>query len=439
LPYMFEKYQLSSSFIANFGDSMISLSIFIGIMVVFWGLDYSCQWLRNMPILRKFAARGKITMQNYVISQFYGASGDIIFYTTLELRAVRLENKYATLSFASCFVCLLIGLSFIFVHFWILYKYQNIKKNAKQLEQFKNKFQGMQLFFEDFKDNSFGQQAFLFYSLIRNIVFNLTMGLLFAYPLMQTLMIVLLGLFMIIYLIFKRPLKSRLELAQQLSFELSLLIATSSCVVMATLDLSDNDFTNLRERASSVIIYINIIFNFLPLVFLSISIIEASWEGFQWIRKKSLNSGTKKRALEKSSIDDSQIRLEGSSMNDSAIQIKEYTPKLVASDQRVQAKNGLRTRIPSPNYLPRIVSPQRGQAKSPVKMEPEKGKVNDFGGFNQGETLEMKRSFKKRHVTRLSQKRNTIRHQSINAYPKISLQNNFQRPGNSNSTSVFDL
>ena len=78
---------------------------------------------------------------------------------------------------------------------------------------------------------------------------------------------------MLTYLFIKRPLKERVELIQQVCFEILIFVVNLSFFVMAITDRTEKDDTNTMKNASEVVIFSNMIFAFLPLVFLAIRVL----------------------------------------------------------------------------------------------------------------------------------------------------------------------
>jgi len=106
LPYMFEKYELSSSFLVNFGDDLLSILTFTGLLVIAPGLKWLTRWLRNIHTTRLMINRMKLSLQNYVIGQIFESFMDIVFYSSLGFRTLSLEGKFSVMSFLAYLVCL---------------------------------------------------------------------------------------------------------------------------------------------------------------------------------------------------------------------------------------------------------------------------------------------------------------------------------------------
>ncbi len=156
------------------------------------------------------------------------------------------------------------------------------KDQEKKVLLLEKKYEGIAVLFEEFANSSLAKQsAFLVFSL-KAIIESLVVGLLFEYPLFQAILLLLLTLFLLAYNIIKRPFKSTISLAQQLVLVLSLFICNILLNVMAGTDLSHENFQTVKERTSQGIFWILIMFQFIPLFFFGINLIEGAWIFYKW-------------------------------------------------------------------------------------------------------------------------------------------------------------
>ena len=297
LPYMFEKYRVHSSFIINFGDKIVLLLILTTALGGLMFLEYSGKWIRNAPMLKSAIKKIRITLQNFVLGQFYEQYGQIIFYACLDIMSYS-DEGLASLSITIGICCICAGIPMIFLSFWIVRKYQEVKEKRgfdheekeRRLKFFEEKYKGISLLFEDFNDKSFNQQAFLFYSVLRSCFFNVIVVFLYLFPMVQILIILTLNIFMLVYILFRRPLKSWLELLQQMCFEITVLVVSIGFLIMAIIERTEDKYLGVREKCSDVVIIFNTIYTFLPLAFLGLRAVISGWGFFHFVRGMYLKS-----------------------------------------------------------------------------------------------------------------------------------------------------
>jgi len=269
IPTVFAKYGLSSNFIINNTRELIFLGISIFFFCLFWLSDKACLLLSNAPALRLFFQKGKVISANLLIAQFYIFYGDVIFFSALELA----NDGSSKISQAIFFLILITGGLFILlVHFGGILRYQMIRRQNKdneeeqkaKLKEFNTQFECLRILYESFKDGSVSSQAFLFFFMIRSILFSLFMVLLYDKESLQlTLMMILLTGTYLIFLGIRRPFKDLLELIQLFIFELLLFGVTLCCVV----NLQADEGSSAINSSSDAIMVLMVIYSFLPLPF----------------------------------------------------------------------------------------------------------------------------------------------------------------------------
>lgn len=309
LPYMFRKYDIESDFLANyFNDATYLLGYFCAALMML-GLRWMAKCLRNVPYLRSFLKNGRIIIQNFFIGQFYESYGEIIFYSGLAFRFIKLNGGNTTLSFLAAISYTVFGCLLIIGHFYILYRYKKIQKKQRvqvtnstialdksttvkpkeksDLDEFKEGYEAWQIFFEEFKDASALQIDYLLIVLIRTVIFNLILVLLFDYPFMQIIMIVCINVLMILYILIKRPMISHVALFQELIYELVLLTANISFLILAILDRKQAGFSNSVSRISQGVIVLGVICRFLPTLLLGMTGLETLWGWYRAVQKSN--------------------------------------------------------------------------------------------------------------------------------------------------------
>jgi len=305
LPYMFRKYSLPSSFIANFGDDLLGLLIIFGLFLLTKLTSFVInKWIRNLPTLRIILHRVYITLQNFFVGSFAESLGPIIFYATLEFRNSNHEEEYYILSPFACSISLILGVSIMIACGWILQQFEVARKASREndpsqkkkeshpaFERLEKKYEGVAVLFEEFDHSSlFTQSAFLLFS-IKAVIESLIIGLLFKYPLAQAILLLLLTFMLLAYNIIKKPFKSKIDLVQQLVLILLLLVCNSCLTMMAERDPASKNYQTIKENTSNLIFWILVMFQFIPLAFFAVKLIDGMWRLYKFLslQKSSLN------------------------------------------------------------------------------------------------------------------------------------------------------
>ena len=93
---------------------------------------------------------------------------------------------------------------------------------------------------------------------------------LYAYPLVQKVLLVLINISAIVYLIFKSHFKERFETIEQASFEIILLTANIILLTLSILNAKKAQATLAREVLCFVVLMIIVIFNLILLGFFAV-------------------------------------------------------------------------------------------------------------------------------------------------------------------------
>ena len=287
VPYVFEKYDVPSSFLINFWESL-GVIIFVAILwALFKGLELTSN-SKGKPWIASILRKPRVMAQNFLISALFGVYGDLVLFSLIEYRSFVFGWDLSLLSFISSAILLLV----MFMSFWyqlkLLLNYQKMKKQGeKHLEEFTKTNEGSQVLFKDLKDYSLAPQLFTFLLSGRDLLFSLLLATMFEYPLVQILLFFILTCLMIAYLLIKKPFQSTFDLIQQLLFEV-ISFAVSICVLInAVLDTGNYLATSTRTFLGKVMIIFNLIFNFGTALFMLFMIFSLLKEAYAKYKQKS--------------------------------------------------------------------------------------------------------------------------------------------------------
>jgi len=293
VPSVFEKYDVSSSFLINFWESL-GVIIFAAVSwMVFKGLEIlfiSQQKAQFASLSRNI----RVMAQNFLISTLYGCYGDIVLFSLIEYRSFVFGWNLSLLSFIFSIILWIA----MFISFWyqvnLLLNYQRIKKqdqcssneSQKQLEKFAKANEGSQVLFKDFQDYSLTPQLYLFILSGRDIVISLLLATMFDHPQAQTVIALILSLLMIAYLLIKKPLESTFDLIQLIFFEI-IGAAVGICILInATLGSDKSKATGSRKSIGKTIIAFNLVFNLVTALLMLITIASLLKEAYAFCKAK---------------------------------------------------------------------------------------------------------------------------------------------------------
>ena len=325
VPPRFYKYHVHSSFLANFWDSLIFVTIVFGVLALFLLAEWIVGKAMTLPAIIK---KIRTALQNFFLMQFYNIFGDILLFLVLDLKDVNFTTTETVISFSFSILFLLIGCIILALHIYILVKFYIFRRKESwhsEIEGFSKRYEGSEVLFKQCKNHTFVSQGFLLIFVIRNCLFNLILALLPEEPLTQIILIFSMSVGMLIYLIVQRPFTSLVNLLQHLVCELILLIVNTCVLIMAQLNYEKEGSYEARDRLCEGVIYTSLIFSFVPQVFLAIKLAVAAFEWYKTSRKKPYQIPRKNVELrgKPTAQDHSSTSLDGSHelLNESSVEL----------------------------------------------------------------------------------------------------------------------
>lgn len=283
-PDVLTKYGIVSNFFLKFWQNV---TIWISAALLIILLGYFERQVKSLKNLHLCLQKMKISVQNLLLSIFYEAIGDIVFYSILEFRANKNPSDYRTLSLALAVCCFILLVIVLIMHVLVLcYRLEMKKKSGQQNNtEFSKKYESVQMLFKDLKEQSFTRQGFLLFFILREIIFKVILATLFEYPLLQTVFILALSCLMIVYFLIFRPLTDLFDALQILFCEASVLVVNIALLITA---ISDNarSYINL-DALGLIIIILALTFNIEVLLYTIIKAILVVKSIFQDWRKRS--------------------------------------------------------------------------------------------------------------------------------------------------------
>lgn len=134
---------------------------------------------------------------------------------------------------------------------------------------------------------------FVIFITLRDVIFSLLLATMFEYPLAQTIIITIMSCLMIVYLLFKKPFKSKFDAGQQLFFEIIGLMVNVGVFLNAILDAGEYKALEFRNNLGKLIIVSNMIFNFVTgsfMLYFLVQLLIDFYKDYQQKRAKKLET-----------------------------------------------------------------------------------------------------------------------------------------------------
>jgi len=262
LPGKFGFYDLHSSFVVNYWSTMTSLIILLLLISALLTLHLITK--KSRPTLNEVINRLKLIAKwNFFLMIFCANIDGIILPTSLEFRTLSIHSFPAAFS---SMLCIFMNIMLVLVFCTMIRIFIDLRKDSRLISPEKNletrrKWREFQLFFAGSKDTSLICQIFLLPYLLRMCLFYIVVSYSFRYPMLQTTIMIFMGLGMLYYMIFKSPFVSKIVLFQHVTDEI-LLLGVNSCIMgLAILDSYGIQNTSLRPQLGDMVIVINIMAN----------------------------------------------------------------------------------------------------------------------------------------------------------------------------------
>lgn len=308
VPYVFEKYEVPASFLLNLYQQLVIFLSITGFFIVMKGLEQLLLKFNKKSIVYSGVKTVRISSQNFLLTGMYGVCGDIVLYSTLEYRSLRIADGIGSVSLVLSGLLLFLTVICFFLHIRLLFKSQRIKNQVfkddaqkeQAIEDFNKQNEGIEVLFGDFKNETIHQPAFLFYLTFRDLIFSFILTTMFEHPLIQTIFIFSSNIIMMIYLRVVQPFTSRFTLFQQVFYEFIWLAVNVSVVTLALMDGIEASALTSRKNIGKLIIVVNYIFNFACLTFVGICLFLAAKEAYQarqTLKRKNLDPRFDQKAL----------------------------------------------------------------------------------------------------------------------------------------------
>ena len=269
LPDVFEKYSINSNFVNNLWDVLGTLLL---ILLIIFGIILLEKILTKCPKVHLvFTKILQLAKWNLPIMLICSSSGDIFFYSSLQFQTLHLNSTASVI----CFLLSLLMLgSVVFIFGVILFIVRSFHLKKSSIHSKKPVWKGYEILYVDYEEKSLLSLSYMALFIVRGAIFNLTIANLYNFPLTQSIIINFFNLLMFAYILYFRPLKDLINVAQLFITEGMLNGTGISVLILAIQDKMGSHNQETRNGIGNVILFIIKSFNILALVFMGIGLLS---------------------------------------------------------------------------------------------------------------------------------------------------------------------
>ena len=282
LPGRFGKYDLVSNFFVNYWEELFTLGVVLLVLVISTLLASKAKDVKYIGV--SSTKIRDIIKWNFFLIVFCGNVDSVGVFSSMEFRTTHFN------SFVSVFatlVCVFINLLVLYVMFMIPYIIYSLRRarrkvlpvgknfghqdyNAKNNSQ---RFALCGVLFMNFEEKSASQHSCMFLILFRVYLFNIIIGYLFEYPLVQAILLTTMSILMLGYFSIARPYKNALELIKTMTYE-TIIAGVNICVlILAIMDHKGIENNESRRKLGDAIIISNIAFNLMAVSYMVVELV----------------------------------------------------------------------------------------------------------------------------------------------------------------------
>ena len=260
LPLKFEKYQVPSNFIVNCWQELLTMGLVI--LVMLSAILIARLTSKHKHISSFFKRVSKATRWNFFLLIVCSNLIEIGLFSCLQMRSI------SFVSFGEGFgliLSLFMSSFALFVLIQAFYIPRTLGRNGR-------KWENWSILFKEFKSHNFFQQSYMFFFLLRIVIFDILLGCFYSYPILQAVLLSIMSFAMICYISICRPFKEKFYLIKSLIEEGIVTFVNICVLILAIMDKLDYENEATRVWLGDVVILINFAFNIIALAFALIEI-----------------------------------------------------------------------------------------------------------------------------------------------------------------------
>ena len=268
-------YNTNSSFLINFFPALISLLIVFALCINAW-IIRSATRNKSSSMARVLGKVQEILKWNFFFAFSIYYYDSLVYYTSLELQTSHNSRIGSIMSIVVCAI-INIGAFWMFgqtIRVVLSRKNQALKLHAKKVvEDANEKFQSYKVVYDSFRKGGFSQYGFYAIYSARIYLYFVVVSYMTNFPLAQSLIMLSLNLAALIYIVAKKPLKSKLKLVQYLGQEILLLVMFLLVFFTVALRESTSPINISEESIGNMMIAFYLIYLIFSFVMITVQIV----------------------------------------------------------------------------------------------------------------------------------------------------------------------
>jgi len=269
-PITMYDYDIDSSFLMNFWDQLIPIYFICAVLIFMRFLEVIVTKRAQSKLTKKIMRQLRIGVQGLLITYLYNDFGDIFFFAILSFRTTKKATALTIMNILVSVLFIALAIGALIGQTWLIKRYQTLKeKDHEEFEKFQTKIEGAKIIWKEFKLDSFIHMNALFFTVLHSILFCIILATLPEHPTAQVILINLLSIAILTYLLWFRPFHEKHELIQSVTCE-AILFAVNLCLLV--LVFADSNSSS-RDSVGQTILVLTLIFNFVPLFFLGVTLV----------------------------------------------------------------------------------------------------------------------------------------------------------------------
>jgi len=249
---------------------------------------------KSQNLVLKICKMIRMIIVKVLIMQFYLYFGDLVLYFILETRSLVMDTFASALSFFVALFFMIFGIAAFTFHFMTVKSLVKLSKSGEnktskeKLDTFLKSHEEFDMLYKLWKDATLYQPTYLILFTLRDIILNIVISNLFEYPIVQSLLFVLITFSFWVYLISARPFKKLYENMKQIFLETIVLLTYLFAFLMSSSKSSMSN--NLKESLGEGVIVMAIIFNIFAGLFIAWDVIIIINDAYKERKNKQISS-----------------------------------------------------------------------------------------------------------------------------------------------------
>lgn len=274
LAEVFEKSGLSTSFLVNFWDGLLTMAIVLAITLVLTIFENFLQKSKMRVIhgiIERLMVMGGF---NYLFLIYSYSLGEIIMYTYIEV--TNMDGVSISLIIGIILTVLIIP--YLYLIYFVVKKatqmgaYDLKNENADKYKKFSIRYRACQIFVRGMNSETWSKRLFFLIYTARNTVQMLIAVFLYSIPIAQSLLQIFLTIATIVFMVLKKPLQKRVNQIQIILFESITLVLNFFIFIVVIMSNAGNQDSNFAVVLGDIIVIGTDVLNILVMIFLAIKV-----------------------------------------------------------------------------------------------------------------------------------------------------------------------